>query len=266
MPSVPLTHEERERFTQDFTINTNVNPEFIYAEKIKNLVEANFIPVELAEFWEVSVKDYVYAFASGEIPVKTPSCIVSHPNDDFRANVFHQMGQKAGYFAKITKTVASRIADYIGPDSVVLDPLAGLGYFTKALREQGIATIGTDLKVSYHSEKSSDEIEKLDAISSLMKYGDKITHVIISWAPPSNYKYDEIDDSNSIDSQIIQYVIHNLPNVSIIHVGEGYGGCTGSDEALDMLNQVFDAVEDNFGYSSVSGIYDRLTIFNRVDD
>jgi len=248
-----LTDKEREEYTRTFEINTGQDGEELYSSYVD--IYDTLVSSQVKESWDYLGREYVKAFASGEIPEKTPLFVTGF-DDSFYSNVFHQMAQKCSYFAKVTKKVAKNIAEYIGPDAVVLDPLAGLGYFTKALREQGIPTIGTDLKGErFNAHLSSDAIEKLDAIESLKKYGKKVTHVIVSWAPWGE------NERRPIDLQILDYITDNLPGVSIIHVGESYGGCTGSDDFLDVFYQACE--DEDFGYTTVAGLNDRMNIWNR---
>lgn len=178
----------------------------------------------------------------GEIPKSIPFEISEAYAADYDLSSFgsysvHQYQQKCGYYAKFTQYFSNEIAEHVG-DGILLDPMAGRGYAVKALRNAGVKTIASD----NNSWKISDHIENLDALDSLRKYGDKITHLLISWAPYGN----------NIDLRLLREVRANFPHITIINIGERNGGCTGSmafwDEAV--------IVDHSLAYESLYNLFD----------
>lgn len=179
-------------------------------------------------------EEYVGSLLQGEIPSIFPSA-----SSRFNSSVdvsdyvsFHSFDQSVGFYAKITKDFSKSLASFIFESSdnpVVLDPLAGKGYFVKALREQGIKTIGTDNKS--WDEKQCDGFESIDALNSLEKYGKYITHLVVSWAPYGS----------TIDVELYRLLKSKFPHVVLIYIGEHPGGCTGSEQFWDEIESDLDS-------------------------
>lgn len=189
-----------------------------------------------------SAIDFYATVRRGEIPESVPFDISEMYAEDYTSSLFgaysvHQYQQKCGYYAKFTQYFAKEIATHVG-DGILLDPMAGRGYAVKALRNAGVKTIATD----NNSWKISEHIENLDALESLRKYGNQITHLLISWAP---YK-------NDIDVRLLREMRANYPHVTIINIGEKSGGCTGSMEFWDEAQ----IVDHSLAYESLYGLFD----------
>lgn len=179
-------------------------------------------------------EEYVKSLLLGEIPSIFPLTLSRFGNSDdlYDYASFHSFDQSVGFYAKITKDFSKRLASFILESSdnpVVLDPLAGKGYFVKALREQGIKTIGTDNKS--WEEKQCDGFESIDALKSLEKYGKYITHLVVSWAPYGS----------TIDVELYRLLKSKFPHVVLIYIGEHAGGCTGSEQFWDEIESDMDS-------------------------
>jgi len=210
-------------------------------------------------------KEYMRLFLNGEIPESLPESLSSrsYESNDFMIGVtVHQKSLDSGYYAKITKKFAKNLAESLDKNSVILDPMAGKGYFVKAMREQGIATIGSDDKSWDSAQTDVDNgIEDMSAIDSLKKYGNNITHMVISWAPYGS----------DIDEQLYQTVKKDFSHVTIINIGEGEGGCTGSEKFWESISEDKETEishENQYGYQTTSGLHDFVTVvkINKQDD
>lgn len=190
------------------------------------------------------MEDFCSTVYSGKVPEMLPANLSDY--GDFRNSTESmQIGrylQTCGMYGKIMKDTASDIALNVG-DGVVLDPMAGNGWAAKALREAGVKTIASD----DDSWEISKDIEKLDAMESLKKYGNKISHLLISWAPYGS----------DIDVKLLREVRANYPHVTIINVGEGEQGCTGSPEFWEELNET--TPEHRVRYDTTFGLHDHVT-------
>lgn len=197
----------------------------------------------LQRYISPSAIEFYATVRRGEIPEYIPLEITEHHAEDyepfpsFNAYSVHQYQQKCGYFAKFTQYFAREIADHVG-EGILLDPMAGRGYAVKALRNAGVKTIASD----NNSWTLSDNIENLDALDSLRKYGERITHLLISWAPCEN----------EIDLKLLREVRANYPHVTIINVGEKVGGCTGSMGFWDEA----EIVDHSLAYETLYGLFD----------
>jgi hypothetical protein len=202
---------------------------------------------QFAEYPSKAVIEFYEKIFRGQIPDFLP-VEVKHSysmNSDFRSSMtsatLNFALQSCGMFGKITKETASDIAEIVG-DGILLDPMAGNGFAAKALREAGVRTVASD----NHSWEISSGIENLDALESLKKYGEKISHLLISWAPYTS----------NIDVQLLREIRKNYPHITIINIGESRGGCTGSDEFWDEADIVTD--QPHVRYSTTSGLHDQI--------
>lgn len=213
---------------------------------------------------DAETEDYLRKFMNGEIPERLPSRIAGGTpwigmdtgTDFFSSSITHSAALDSGYYAKITERFAGNLAEKIGKDSIILDPMAGKGYFVKAMREQGIKTIGSDDKSWKTANPGEDNgIENISAIDSLKKYGNKIDHLVVSWAP---YESD-------IDDKLYEIVKKDYPHITLINIGEGMGGCTGSEKFWDNLDEdnenglIEMDSNDQYGYETTSVLHDFVT-------
>ena len=181
------------------------------------------------DFLTEDSREFIVTVYNGDIPDHFPQSWDSgNGNNRFslETNSMEQIITKhkvndLGYYAVATKTFARTFAEIIKEDNpknggIVLDPLAGAGHLVKAFREAGIPSIASD----NNSWKFSKDIEKLDALESIRKYGNDIDYVVISWAP-----YTE-----NLDVKILELCRKDFPHIMILNIGEQEGGCTGSEE------------------------------------
>lgn len=192
-----------------------------------------------------SQEKFYRTIRNGEIPEELPRTLsAQYRGSDYslQSSMMHSAMQDCGYYGKFTKTVARSIAHNVG-DGIVLDPMAGNGFAAKALREAGVKTIASD----DNSWKISSEIENMDALDSLRKHGDKISHLLISWAPYGS----------DIDVKLLREVRANYPHVTVINIGEGYGGCTGSEEFWDEAEPIIEKYP--VPYETTFGLHDHVT-------
>lgn len=217
-------------------------------EKINSLEYCENFSKESINFLET-----VY---NGEIPENFPQQLTNISQGIQAHTIFQEMG----YYAKITKNFAKELKSNIKPNSTIIDPMAGKGYLVKALREQGIKTIGSDdysWSGTGHFDKDhvNNSFENIDAVESIEKNKDVITHVVVSWAP-----YDD-----NIDYKIFQKIkeINNERQddnqINIIYIGESYGGCTGSDVFHENVLEAYDNEFLN-SYETCGGLHDYATI------
>lgn len=156
---------------------------------------------------------------------------------DFRV---HQAMMENGYYGRITKVVAEDLKKNIG-DGAVLDPMAGRGFAVKALREAGVPTVGTD----NNSWNISSHLEQMDAMDSLEKYGNQVTHVLMSWP---DYELD-------IDRRMLAKMRSDYPHLTMIYIGEE-AGCTGTEEFWGEAEII--EPEHQVRYSTTHGIHDDV--------
>ncbi len=141
------------------------------------------------------------------------------------------------------ETLASEIKKLIGEDLAV-EVAAGDGMLSHWLREHGINIIASD-NMSWHEKgerhdrdqpvKTQSEVEKLDGVAAVKKYKPRL--VIASW----------VEYTSTLDIEILE----QSPEFFII-IGEGRGGCTGSEELWERFGELeyrLDWFKDLDGYN-----------------
>ncbi len=232
--------KQKDPYLEKFRVEPLENHEKLLQElreeaTVNGLVEAS--PEELK-----SAEEFYSEVIKGEIPESFPQ-FARNPGEyhplDF---ALHNKLCEAGLYGKVTKKVARELKAEIGSNAVVLDPMAGKGYGVKALREVGLKSIATD----DNSWDISEQVENLDALASVRKYGKDSTHVLLSW-PPNN------DD---IDLKVLELCRKEFPHLTIINIGESKG-CTGSYEFWDNESTV--EQKTNLNYPTSPQLRDRIT-------
>ena len=134
-----------------------------------------------------------------------------------------------------------------------LEVMAGSGCLSYALRQEKVNIISTD-DYSWKTNNWRDnermwmDVENLDAIESVKKYGRNVDIIIMSWPYMDN-----------TGTQVLKAMREVNSNCVMIYIGEGSGGCTADDEFFNIMSEV----EDEFFYNSVKeykqwyGIHDR---------
>lgn len=232
----------------------------IYVDKSTVTANKNLRPIKIDRhdslpsfYYELNenYKAVVDSLVNGEVPE-----VLLPDNDNFINSIrLHGFFQDVGYYGRVTKDFVGNLKAYISDSGcsnpVVLDPMAGKGFFVKALRESGVKTIASDDK-SWAAQSSDRSILDLDAIDSLRKHGGKVTHLVMSWPP---YAVD-------IDYRLYKVIREEFPHIKIIYIGESNGGCTGSD---DFHSAVFEdegvSVDyPDVGYVTTTGINDSVFV------
>lgn len=193
------------------------------------------------------LKKFAKTLADGEIPKATPKVLLrenlfsisydvsrSITVINFRSGVLRELK----VFSNVTQSFAKSVKKEL-PDATFLDPLAGRGYLAKALQEEGLQVIATD----NNSWGGADHLENLDALDSIEKYGDQVTHVIISWPP-----YD-----SPLGAEILKKAREK--GLGILYIGEGEGGCTADDEFHNLFQ-----IKKYLDYDTMESLHDFAAI------
>ncbi|AUI72770.1 hypothetical protein COSHB9_12440 [Companilactobacillus alimentarius] len=155
-----------------------------------------------------------------------------------------------GYWATITQDFVEQLTiDF--PEQSFLELMAGNGYLSKGLRDLKVETYCTDDRSWAKHDQTGNllvtDVEKLDALSALNKYGHKVDNVILAWSP----------DREEIDVRILQR-IREL-DVNFLVIGEKYGA-TNSRTFWDKAELVDDVriKQVNRVYSRYDLVHDQL--------
>lgn len=129
-----------------------------------------------------------------------------------------------GMWSYVNAPFAKALSEYLD-GKPVLEIMAGNGYISKGLRNnnssQKIYTTDSQAWVNENEtgKHPVTDIEKLDAIEAIKKYGDQVDYVIMSWAP----------DKQETDWEVLQLLRQDYPDVKLLVIGEK-DGATDSKE------------------------------------
>lgn len=135
-----------------------------------------------------------------------------------------------GIYALITEDFLDNLSCFF-EDKKVLEIMGGRGYLAKGLLDRGVNLKVTDdmsWKEKLGWSKGYTKIEKLDALSAVIKYGRKCDYILLSWSP---YEV-------NIDYEVLCLMRKINPLCKIVVIGEGPGGCTGSDDFHKNMKRV----------------------------
>lgn len=126
------------------------------------------------------------------------------------------------------------------PTSKILEVACGNGMIAKGLKDYGVDIIATNQGYSIGDDYSIhisrpwiDDIEKIDAIQAIEKYGSDVDYVLLSWPPACS----------TIDLEILKAMRRVNPFCCMILIGEEDDNrCTGSREFFN------EAIPINFGF------------------
>ncbi|MQS76410.1 hypothetical protein [Companilactobacillus halodurans] len=169
-----------------------------------------------------------------------------HDLGDFRT----YLQTRFGYWATITQDFVAEIKNNF-PDQSFLELMAGNGYLSKGLRDLGVKTYCTDDSSWAQHDQTGNlkvtDVESLDALAALDKYGSKVDNVILAWSP----------DREDIDLKVLEKV--RKLDVNFLLIGEK-NGATDSHEFW----QEAELIEDdkikriNEKYSRYDLVHDQL--------
>lgn len=123
-----------------------------------------------------------------------------------------------GMWSYVNAPFAKALSDYLN-GAPTLEIMAGNGYISKGLRNnnatQKIYTTDSQawVKENETGKHPVTQIEKLDALDAIKKYGEKVQYVIMSWAP----------DKQDTDWKVLQLLRNDYPDVSLLVIGEKDG-------------------------------------------
>ncbi|MBD5805773.1 SAM-dependent methyltransferase [Lactobacillus sp. 0.1XD8-4] len=157
-----------------------------------------------------------------------------------------------GMWSYVNAPFAKALSDYLA-SAPILEIMAGNGYISKGLRNNNASQeIYTTDSQEWVNENETGKhpvttIEKLDALTAIKKYGNKVKYVIMSWAP----------DKGNTDWEVLQLLRENYPNVQLLVIGEKDGATNSKkfwqeahlsqDDALKKVNanlHSFDLIDE----------------------
>lgn len=176
--------------------------------------------------------------------------------DSIGISAYRSLFIKKQGFALLSHDWIDELVKYINGRKC-LEVMAGCGSLSKILKDKGVDIIATD-NFSWNgaanwntSRNYWTDIEDIDCIKAIEKYGADRDVIIMSWP---------FMDDNAYKCLMTMRKIN--PEAVMICIGEGYGGCTADDSFYDAINEIDD--EDtkriNENYIQWFGLHDRIYI------
>lgn len=201
------------------------------------------------------MKENYLNFIKEELPV---GCRDSMDFRNYNINSFTLRNEytKEGMFAFVSWDWVKPLASWITQNNFrCLEVMSGRGWLSLALKSLDVNIITTD-NFSWHErsqfKKWNDivtQIENLDAVESIKKYGKDIDLIIMSWPDMDEVAYNVLCEMN-----------RQNPDALLLYIGEGEGGCTADDKFFEYFREVeleeFNDISNKF--NSWWGIHDRL--------
>ena len=145
-------------------------------------------------------------------------------------------------YSVVTQKNCRILASIIG-NSPVLEVMCGLGSYSYTLRSLGLTVIATDdyswfdddpKFITWKTKPWVSDIERIDAVSAIQKYGSEVGFVIMSW-PPMNEDF---------AAQALETMRTVNVGCRMVYIGEGKGGVTANDRFFDLLKDVSSEYSD----------------------
>lgn len=209
---------------------------------------------ELAEFMEkLNQEDYILS----EIPSEMPKIVQGDwksrkPSDSLKEGILREKYFSQFMYGFVSWRWVVPFSEWISSRKC-LEVMAGRGWLSYALRQKGIDIIATD-DLSWIADDASHikpvtEIEQLDAVDSVRKYGKDVDIVIMSWPPMDETAYKVLKELSIIN-----------PNAKLVYIGERMSGMTASDSFFSHFRGIADpgfmAVQEK--YQKWDGINDSI--------
>lgn len=157
-----------------------------------------------------------------------------------------------GMWSYVNAPFAKALSGYLN-GAPVLEIMAGNGYISKGLRNnnptQKIYTTDSQawIRENETGKHPVTQIERLDALAAIKKYGHDVQYVIMSWAP----------DKQETDWEVLQLLRQDYPDVKFLVIGEKDGATDSKqfwqnaqlsqDDDLQRVNQQlhsFDLIDE----------------------
>lgn len=136
----------------------------------------------------------------------------------------------------------------------LIDPLAGTGYWAYLLDQAGVDVVAYDLHPPdgsqhnhYHKgQESHAPVMKGRAVETVTVHADRT--LLLSWPP--------------YDDSIGARTLRAYKGDRVIYIGEGSGGCCGTDALFDQLDDGWSEVASHAPVQWF-GLHDYITVYDR---
>jgi len=190
---------------------------------------------------KMKVSEYLKCLESGEVPPSTPTEFGSYSaREEFeKLYMVRDKVRKLCMYALVDMNWTAGLASWIGSRSV-LEIMAGKGWLAKALSLHGVDIVATDTKEWHKDAREVYPVKRMSALKAVKRYANKDI-LICSWPYMDGHFY-----------EACRAWEHGKP---IVHIGEGYGGCTANDAFFENFVEV-----DSIAIPQWRGIHDCVQI------
>lgn len=159
-------------------------------------------------------------------------------------------------FALLSHDWINKLVKYIN-NRKCLEVMARCGSLSKILKDKGVDIIATD-DFSWNGNANWNasrnywtDIEDIDCIEAIGKYGTDRDVIIMSWPYMDDNAYKCLMTMRKIN-----------PEAIMICIGEGYGGCTANNSFYDAMKEIDEDDSDkiNENFTQWFGLHDRVFI------
>jgi hypothetical protein len=183
---------------------------------------------EISEDTQKEIERIQSLIENKEIPITYPLGMIKHiRNFDQRIEIIKKLG-----YPLLSKSWIEPLAKWIG-DKKCLEVMAGIGSLSKVLSDCGVNIIATD-DYSWNGKNWTEEsywtnIEKIDAVEAVKKYGKSVDYIICSWAYMDDTLY-----------RVLLEMREQNKDCKLIYIGEENGGCTADYDFFDNIKHIDD--------------------------
>ena len=236
---------ELERIKKHFEIYKEANL------KISNLIifQNNMNEDEMYEYG----KNLINSILDGNIP---DSISIDFLDTD-GSYVFRPLFIELIGHCVVTKEFALNLKNKVIKDSKCLEIMCGTGALSKALQDIGVDIIATDnYSIKYGFKTKWTEIEELECLEAIRKYGKDVDYIIASWIPYNN----------NIGYKALKLMNEINPNCKMISINEEIDMATATREFYENSKILFNFINDNKNRYSYNGIGDIESVSYKTWD
>lgn len=207
------------------------------------LLQQKQLPQDLPELLlPDDIQDTIFTFVNNKYPMGDPkgdqvwnTYVDNLPKLDKDIREFRDyLEDEYGMWAYISAPFVNDLAKFLDGHKV-LEVMAGNGYISKGLRDNGADVICTD-SLAWTKENETGkhlltDVEALDAIEAFQKYQDEIDYIIMCWSP----------DGVDIDWRLLSAIRESGKDITLITIGEKYGA---TDSKIFWDNAEFIEIDD----------------------
>ena len=127
----------------------------------------------------------------------------------------------------------------------VLEIMSGSGAIAKGLQDKGIEIIPTDNFSEFTKASVWTEVEELDSVKAIEKYGEKVDYILVSWPR-----------GRSNITECVQTMHKINPTLKLIYIGERENGCCAPSRFFKKVE-----LQDTKTIKNWPFIYDAIYVF-----